>query len=105
MTVVYHNVSWISIIETANRTVHEPSINLICNFTQFSDVSVYYKIQWYAEGNMLIRSHVVSALDIDQSVLPLREVIAMRKTAGAQVNLNLLKSFYEVYNGDYDLML
>ena len=54
---------------------------------------------------MLIRSHVVSALDIDQSVLPLREVIAMRKTAGAQVNLNIFKSFYEVYNGDYNLML
>ena len=102
---MYHNVTWISTIETANRTVHEPSINLRCNFTQFSDVSVYYKIEWYAEGNMLIRSHVVSALDIDQSVLPLREVIAMRKTAGAQVNLNIFKSFYEVYNGDYNLLL
>ena len=89
MRVVYHNVTWKKTIETANRTVHEPSIHLKCNFTQFSDSSVYYKIEWFADGNLLIKSHIVSVSLFARSILPLRDIVDLKKTAGVKVNLSL----------------
>nr|XP_022312815.1 uncharacterized protein LOC111117870 isoform X2 [Crassostrea virginica] len=85
VTVVYHNVSWISITETANRTVHEPSINLRCNFSLFRDVSLHYTVEWYVDGDTLVKESQVNTTTIERSILSMQDLFPRSITAGTKI--------------------
>nr|XP_022310403.1 uncharacterized protein LOC111115834 isoform X2 [Crassostrea virginica] len=85
VTVVYHNVSWISITETANRTVHEPSINLRCNFSLLRDVSLHYSVEWYVDEDILVKESQVNPTNIERSILSMQDLFPWSMKAGAKI--------------------
>lgn len=88
VSVVYHNVSWISTNETNGtiiRTVHEPYINLKCMFYTHHDMSVFYKVEWYVNNATLIKTVTVSEADIDHVTLSSKDLPPLNQTAGLQV--------------------
>ena len=94
MTVVYHNVSWIRIPETATRTVHEPSINLRCNFSLFRDVSLHYSVEWYVDEDTLVKESQVNTANIERSILSMQDLFPRTITAGTKVKIENHKKIH-----------
>lgn len=89
VSVVYHNVSWISTNETNGtsiRTVHEPYINFKCMFDTHHDMSVFYKVEWYVNNVTFIKKVTVSMADIDQATLSSKDLPPLDQTSEIQVS-------------------
>lgn len=88
VSVVYHNVSWISTNETNGtiiRTLHEPYINFKCMFDTYHDMSVFYEVEWYVNNATLIKTVKVSEADVDHATLSSKYLPPLNQTAGLQV--------------------
>ncbi|XP_061167273.1 uncharacterized protein LOC133176126 [Saccostrea echinata] len=88
ITVTYYDVSWNTSIKTegaTKRTIHDPSVNLKCNFTSSSDNLLFYKVEWYVDKHILVKSEVLGGSTDKYAILSLYDLISMNKKSGIQV--------------------
>lgn len=96
VSVVYHNISWISLneqINKTNRTTYEPAIIFQCIFDKSPGpgTHLYYKVDWYLNNGTIIQSSTIKETEIDQNFLSLMDLITFNQTAGS--NVSVLNSF------------
>lgn len=90
VSVVYHNISWISSneqINKTNRTIYEPAIVLKCFFNKSvgPGTHLYYKVDWYLKNGTIIQSSTINETEIGQTFLSLMDLFAFNQTAGSNV--------------------
>lgn len=90
MSVVYHNISWISSneqINKTNRTIYEPAIVLKCFFNKSvgPGTHLYYKVDWYLKNGTIIQSSTINETEIGQTFLSLMDLFAFNQTAGSNI--------------------
>lgn len=80
----YYGVSWTSLIVNANE-VHEPDVNLACQFDRLSDLSLYYDVTWYVDNTEVLTGQTVSSNASDMALLTSTQMISKGKRANSMV--------------------
>ncbi|XP_062614467.1 uncharacterized protein LOC134276206 [Saccostrea cucullata] len=89
ITVAYHSVSWTSKTLTLNailRTIHEPDVNLVCQFQRLANQDLYYDITWYADDTEVLRNQTISSNISEVALLSGTQMLAKSKKANSMIH-------------------
>lgn len=84
LAVAYHGVTW-DTKEKGFETVHDPDINLVCQFDRLPDQSLYYDVTWYVDDNEVLTNQTVSSSSSDLALLTGSQMLAKGKKANSMV--------------------
>lgn len=82
--VAYHGVTWQTIIKGV-ITIHDPDVNLVCQFDRLSDQSLFYDVTWYVEDTEVLTNQTVSSNSSDLALLTGSQMLAKGKKANSMV--------------------
>ncbi|XP_062578161.1 LOW QUALITY PROTEIN: uncharacterized protein LOC134240066 [Saccostrea cucullata] len=88
ITVTYSNISWNTSIQTEGKTkqiIHNPSVNLKCNFVSSPNNQVFYKVEWYVNNHTLVKSEVLQGSPDKYSTLSLQDLISFNRNSGVEI--------------------
>lgn len=99
IAVVYHGVTWVTHIVGVS-TLHEPEVNLICQFDRLPDETLFYDVTWYVDDTEVLTNQTVSSNLSDLALLTGSQMFAKGKKANSMVKslkcnyfFNMLKLF------------
>lgn len=92
LAVAYHGVTWDTNIDGL-QTVHDPDINLVCQFDRLPDQSLYYDVTWYVDDTEVLTNQTVSSNSSDLALLTGSQMLAKGKKANSMV---FQLSFYDI---------
>uniref|UniRef100_A0A8W8NV44 VWFD domain-containing protein n=1 Tax=Magallana gigas TaxID=29159 RepID=A0A8W8NV44_MAGGI len=85
LAVAYHGVTWDTNIN-GTQTVHDPDINLVCQFDRLPDQSLYYDVTWYVDDTEVLTNQTVSSYSSDLALLTGSQMLAKGKKANSMVH-------------------
>lgn len=86
--VAYHGVTWETSV-VGVTTIHEPDVNLVCQFDRLSDQSFYYDVTWYVDDTEVLTNQTVSSKSSDLALLTGSQMLAKGKKANSMVRITL----------------
>lgn len=86
LAVAYHGVSW-NTKHYGLQTVHDPDVNLVCQFDRLPDQSLYYDVTWYVDDTEVLTNQTVSSKSSDLALLTGSQMLAKGKKANSMVHL------------------
>lgn len=103
IAVAYHGVTWLT-HTVGVSTLHEPEVNLICQFDRLPDETLFYDVTWYVDDTEVLTNQTVSSNSSDLALLTGSQMFAKGKKANSMVKsctcnylFNMLK-FCKLYS-------
>lgn len=103
IAVAYHGVTWVT-HTVGVSTLHEPEVNLICQFDRLPDETLFYDVTWYVDDTEVLTNQTVSSNSSDLALLTGSQMFAKGKKANSMVKsctcnylFNMLK-FCKLYS-------
>lgn len=86
LAVAYHGVSW-NTKHYGLQKVHDPDVNLVCQFDRLPDQSLFYDVTWYVDDTEVLTNQTVSSKSSDLALLTGSQMLAKGKKVNSMVHL------------------